>query len=108
MITHRQHFLRKHGLSEDRSYSLTELSKISKVPLAALKECFNRGVGAWKNNPQSVRLKKDFSKNPNMSAYPRSARLTKEQWAYARVYSLLDKGTTYYTADSDLVEKYGI
>ena len=108
MITHRQHFLRKHGLSEDSHHSLAELSRIAHVPLQALKECFKRGVGAWTNNIQSVRLKKDFSKNPNMSAYPRSARLTKEQWAYARVYSLLDKGTTYYTADSDLVEKYGI
>lgn len=108
MITHRQHFLRKHGLSEDRSYSLQELSKISHVPLKALQECYKRGTGAWKNNPQSIRLKKDFSKNPNMSAFPRSARLSKEQWSMARVYSLLDKGTTYYTADSDLVEKYGI
>jgi hypothetical protein len=108
MITHREHFLRQHGLSEDKHYSLQELSKISHVPLAALKECFKRGVGAWTNNISSVRLKKDFSKNPNLSAYPRSARLTKQQWAYARVYSLLDKGTTYYTADSDLVEKYSI
>jgi len=105
MITHRERFLRKHGLSTSEHHSLAEIANIAKVPLSALKECFKRGVGAWKNNPQSIRLKKDFSKNPNMSAYPRSARLSKEQWAYARVYSFLDRGTTYYTADADIASK---
>jgi hypothetical protein len=78
-----------------------------KVPIEALQEVYNRGIGAWKSNPQSVRLK-DFSKNPNMAKYPRSARLTKEQWAYARVYSFLDKGTTFFTTDKDIATKYNI
>jgi hypothetical protein len=30
---------------------------------------------------------------------------TKEQWGYARVHSFLLCGKTYYTTDSDIVEK---
>ena len=69
---------------------------------------YNRGTGAWKSNPSSVRLKSDFSKNPNLAKYPRSARLTKEQWSMARVYSFVDKGKTYRTTDADIAKKYGV
>ena len=107
-MTHRENVLKHLGLPLDIHLSLPKLSFATGVPLNALQEVYNRGIGAWKTNPQSVRLKKDFSKNPDTSKFPRSARLTKEQWAYARVYSFLDKGTDYYTADKDIALKYGI
>jgi hypothetical protein len=47
---------------------------------------FDRGVGAFKNNPQSVRKN---VKSP-------------EQWAYARIYSMVMGGK----ADRDLQEKF--
>jgi hypothetical protein len=106
-MTHRQSVLKALGLPKDTSLSLEELAEHTDLPLEALQEVYNRGVGAWKTNISSVRLK-DFSKNPNLSKYPRSARLGKEQWAYARVYSFIDKGTTFYTADKDIAEKYRI
>lgn len=108
MLTHRQRFLRKHGIPEDHALSLAQISRLSKVPKEALQEVYNRGIGAWKSNPESVRLKSDFSKNPDMGRYPRSARLTKEQWAMARVYSYVDHGKTYKTADSDIARKYEV
>jgi hypothetical protein len=74
--------------------------------MSILQEIFNRGVGAHANLG-SVRLKSDFSKNPDTKKYPESARLTKEQWAMARVYSFLNKGTTYKTTDADLARKAG-
>lgn len=104
-MTHRENVLRKYGLAPDTTLSLASLSKLSGVPLRYLQEIYNRGTGAWKNNLASVRLKKDFSKNYDTAKYPRSARLSKEQWSYARVYSFLDKGKTYYTADADIAEK---
>jgi len=107
-MTHRENVLRRLRLSPNAHLSLNMLSAYTHTPIQALHEIFNRGVGAWKNSIASVRLKKDFSKNPNVAKYPRSARLTKEQWAYARVYSFLDKGTTYYTADHDIAIKYKI
>jgi len=101
-------FLKKMGLPKDSSFSIEELAELTDLPVEALQEVYNRGIGAWKNNISSVRLKKDFSKNPDTSKYPRSARLTKEQWAIARVYSFLNKGKTFYTADSDIAKKYKI
>ena len=107
-MTHRENVLNRLGFPTTLHMSLHMLAIHTHTPLEALQEVYNRGIGAWKTNPQSVRLKKDFSKNPDTSKFPRSARLTKEQWAYARVYSFLDKGTDYYTADKDIAEKYHI
>ena len=108
MSTHRENVLRRLGLPLTESPSLRELSIYTGVPLKALEAVRDRGVGAWKSNPESVRLKADFSKNPDMSRYPRSARLTKEQWSLARVYSFLDKGTTFRTADADIAREHGL
>jgi len=85
MPTHRQNFLKKYKL-EDKPYSLTELAKISGYSRATLQEVYNRGIGAYKTNPISVRTK-DFKKNVNA---PMSQKLSKEQWAFARVYSFLN------------------
>ena len=104
--TNRTQYLKKVGLDPKESYSLEELSKVSKVPVSILQEVYNRGIGAYKNNITSVRLKKDFSKNPN-PAIPASARLSKEQWASARVMAFLNKGKTYKTTDKDLALKAG-
>jgi hypothetical protein len=87
---------------------MEEIARIAKVPLAALKEIYDRGLGAWSTNIRSVRLQSNFSKNPNLQAFPRSARLSAPQWAYARIFSFLDKGKTYKTADKDIAEKYNI
>ena len=83
--THRLNFLKKHKL-EDRGYSLKELSKISAVPLPILQEVYDRGIGAYKSNPQSVRLKGSYVKNVKA---PMSKKLSKENWAFARTYSFL-------------------
>lgn len=104
--THRENVLKRLGLPLTASPSLAELSKITGKQLSDLKEIEKRGRGAHANNPSSVRLKKDFSKNPSLSAFPISERLSAGQWARARVYSFLDKGRTYYTADADIARKY--
>jgi len=104
--THRIQYLKKVGLNPKESYSLAELSKASGVKQSVLQDVYNRGIGAYKTNITSVRLKKDFSKDPNPKI-PASARLSPEQWAMARVYSFLNKGTTYKTTDKDLAIKAG-
>ena len=104
--THRTSVLRRLGLPLKASPSLEELSAATGVALADLKEIDSRGRGAWASNPASVRIKKDFSKNPDLKKYPRSARLGPEQWGLARVYSFLDQGKTFYTADQDIARKY--
>jgi hypothetical protein len=84
-MTHRQNVLKKYKL-EDKGYSIRELSKVSGVPRGTLQEVYNRGIGAYHTNPESVRMKGSFKK----VAGPMSMKLSKEQWAMARVYSFLD------------------
>jgi hypothetical protein len=108
MPTHRESVLRALGLPRDTQMGVKELAEATDLPEEALQEVYNRGVGAWKGNLASVRLRKDFSKNPDTRRYPRSARLGKEQWAMARVYSFVDKGRTFRTADADIAREYRI
>jgi len=101
MPTHRENFLRTHNL-EDRSYSLHELSLISHVPIHILQEVYNRGIGAYSQGNSkygvspSVRLKGSYVKGVDA---PMKFKLSKEQWAYARVYSFLDGNPKH---DNDL------
>jgi len=86
MMTHRQNVLHKLRLP-DRSYSLEKLSQLSKIPIHILQEVYNRGIGAYKTNPTSVRMKGSFVKGINA---PMSMKLSKEQWAMSRAYSYID------------------
>lgn len=107
-ITHREAFYKRYNIPKDKSLSIEEIARIARVPVEALKEIESRGRGAWSTNIRSVRLLNTFDKNPNLKAFPRSARLSTSQWAFARIFSFLDKGKTYKTADKDIAEKYNI
>jgi len=86
-------FKKKHGIPKDQGLSLTEIAKLSKMPKPALQEVFNKGVGAYKTNPSSVR--------PQVKSA--------EQWAYGRVYSFVMKSkTVYYGADNSIRLKYNL
>ena len=67
------------------SHGLEEASKNTGVPIRFLRECYNRGMAAWRTGHR-----------PGATA---------EQWGYARVYSMLLKGKTYHTTDSDIVKR---
>jgi hypothetical protein len=94
-MTHKDNVLKKYGLA-DKGYSLNDLSKVSGIKQSTLQEVYNRGIGAYKTNPQSVRMKGTFEKGVNA---PMSQKLSKEQWAMARVYSYLDGSKKH---DTDL------
>ena len=96
-MTRKQNVLKRYGLPDD-SYSKEDLSKITKVPLKVIQEVYNRGIGAYNTNPESVRNKVTFKKGPA----PMSKKLSKEQWAMARVYSFLDENPKH---DEDLREE---
>lgn len=98
--THRENFLKSHRV-EDKSYSIAQLAKISKVPKHILQEVYNRGVGAYKTQPKSVRLKGSFVKNVDA---PMSAKLSAPQWAMARIFSFLDGNPKH---DEDLRRNAG-
>jgi hypothetical protein len=85
MRTHKHQYLKKQGLDPKKSYSLKELSDISDYDEKTLQEVYNRGIGAWRTSPQSVRSKT----NPLKKGVRLSDRMGKEQWGMARVYSFL-------------------
>jgi hypothetical protein len=83
---------------------LMEKAQRSGIPLRALEEVYDRGVGAWKTNIYSVRMKSTGEKNV---AAPRSQKMPKEQWAMARVNAFISKKpTVYYGADDYIRRKY--
>jgi len=93
--THLKNVLKKLGL-KDEGHSLTELAKASRIPRKTLQEVYNRGIGAYTTNPSSVRMKGSFKKGVDA---PMSQKLSKEQWAMARVYSFIDGNPKH---DTDL------
>lgn len=76
IITYKNKFNKKYGFDKNESHSLSKISKLSGIKLSALQKIYNKGIGAYKTNPQSVR--------PNVKS--------KEQWAMARVYSAIMGG----------------
>jgi hypothetical protein len=105
MPTNRELFMRKYNIPSGTPLGLDDIAKISKIPIGILEQVMDRGKGAWASNIRSVRIKGSFKKDPDLRRFPRSARLTPEQWGYGRVFSFVMKGTTWYTADQDLARK---
>ena len=84
-------FKKRHNIPVEEGLSLKDISKLSGMPVKALQEVYDRGIGAYKTNPSSVR--------PQVKS--------KEQWAFARVYSFVMKRKgTYGGQDKDIREKY--
>ena len=72
--TYKNKFNRKYGQSKDKSNSLADIAKLTGRTKASLQAIYNKGIGAFKTAGPS---------RPNM---------TKERWAYARVYSSIMGG----------------
>lgn len=76
VITYRHKYNLKYGYNKNDSHNLRQVAKDTGYSLKGLQQIYNKGIGAYKNNPQSVR--------PNVKS--------KEQWAMARVYSAVMGG----------------
>ena len=71
MATWKEKYNKKYDYPKSESHSLSDISKDTGVSKKGLQQIYNKGIGAYKTNPQSVR--------PTVTS--------KEQWAMARVYS---------------------
>jgi hypothetical protein len=76
--THKAQLLRKWGLSPDTKLSMNDWSRLSGIDKKYLQMIFNRGVGAHRTNPASVRIKGTFIKSADMNKYPIQNRLSAE------------------------------
>ncbi len=105
MSTVKSKYNNKHGYPKNESHSVEDISKTPSIKNSILQEVYDRGIGAWKSNPTSVRSKSGAKKD---SGYPLSKRMTKERWAYGRVYGFVMKNPKQVgdgKPDSDLYEK---
>ena len=79
--TFRDKFYEKHKLDKKEGLSLARLSK---TDLPLLKQVYNRGIGAHKTNPGSVRNVKGVKGGSG-------EKMSKERWAFGRVFGFVMK-----------------
>ena len=89
VLTYKKRFNKKYGFKPDEPHSIKEISDITGYKLSGLKTIFQKGKGAYKSNPQSVR--------PNVKS--------PEQWGYARVYASINPSSKAYKIDKIHLKK---
>ena len=80
--TYKNKFNKKHGQPKDKSNSLADIARLSGIKKSALQKIYNKGIGAFKTAGPS---------RPNM---------TKQQWAMARVYASISRGSKSSKVDA--------
>jgi hypothetical protein len=92
-VSYKDKYNTKYGYSKGESHDIKEISKDTGVSMKGLQQIYNKGIGAYKTNPSSVR--------PNVKS--------KEQWAMARVYSSVMGGKASKIDSNELkMEKGGL
>lgn len=92
-------------MSTEAETTLKRKALMAGMPYQTLLNVYRRGIGAWKTNPESVRLR---TGEKNYSA-SRAGKMGKEQWAMARVNAFIEKRPSVYRgADDDLRRKAGL
>jgi len=105
MSTFKSKYNNKYGFPKNESHSVEDISKTTGIKKSILQDVYDRGIGAWKSNPTSVRSKSGDKKD---SGFPLSKRMTKERWAYGRVYGFVMKNPKQVgegKPDDDLFKK---
>ena len=88
MTTYKQKFNAKYGFPKNEGHSIAEIARLTGYKVAGLRKIVQKGRGAFRSNPQSVR--------------PQVKSAT--AWGVARVYSAVMKGGAY-KIDKDLLKK---
>lgn len=89
MTTYKDLFNIKYKQQKGSSHSLSEISKLTGYKKSGLQTIYNKGIGAYKTNPSSVR--------PQVKSA--------EQWAMARVYASVNKSSKAYQIDKSHLVK---
>jgi len=88
-LTYKERFNKKYGFKLNEPHDLKEISKLTGYKLSGLKTIFERGEGAYYNNPESVRKN---VKNP-------------QQWAFARIYAAVNPKSKAHKIDKKFLIK---
>jgi len=87
--TYKQQFNKKYKQPLAQSNSIKDISRLTGYKISGLRIIFNKGIGAYKTNPKSVR--------PNVRS--------PEQWAYARLYASVNPKSKAYQIDKIHLKK---
>ena len=97
-LTNKQKYNKKYGFKKDESHSKKDISKKTGIPMSILDKVYDRGLGARKSNPESVRS----LSGKKVGGKSLKGKMSGPQWAMARIYSFVMKGPTWKGADKDL------
>ena len=87
--TYKNKFNKKYGFPKDASHSVAEIAKLTGYKKSGLETIIDKGFGAYRTNPQSIR--------PSVSS--------PQQWAMARLYSAVTGGKAAKIDASHLIRK---
>lgn len=87
--TYKTLYNEKYGFKKDKSHSLKDISKTTGYKLSGLQTIYNKGIGAYKTNPQSVR--------PSVKS--------KQQWAFSRLYAAVNPKSKAHKIDKVHLKK---
>lgn len=87
VVSYKDKFNKKYKFKKGTSHSLGEIASLTGYKLSNIKKIFQKGKGAFYSNPSSVR--------PQVKS--------ENQWAYARVYASVSKGSKSGKIDKDLL-----
>ena len=89
MSTYKQKFNLKYKQPKDQSNSLEDISRLTGFKKSGLQTIFNKGVGAFRTRPDSVR----------------KGITSEDQWAMARVYAAVNPSSKAHKIDKIHLEK---
>ncbi len=103
MPTNKERYNKKYGFKKDTAHSKQDISKRTGIPMRILNKVYDRGVGARRSNPASVR---QVGTGKKVGGKSLKGKMSAEQWAMGRVYAFVMKSSgTWSKADKDLAEK---
>ena len=103
VITNKDKYNAKYNYPKGTSHSKRDISKKTGIPIRILDKVYDRGLGARKSNPSSVRRASDGKKVGGKSL---KGKMSGPQWAMARIYSFVTKQKgTWNGADKDLASE---
>lgn len=83
VLTYKNKFNIKYGFKRDEPHSIAEIARLTGYKISGLQTIFNKGVGAFRTNPKSVR------------PHVKSA----DEWGMSRLYASIDRSSKAHKVD---------
>lgn len=103
VITNKDRYNTKYGFPKGTSHSKRDISKTTGIPMSILNQVYDRGLGARRSNPSSVRRVSDGKKTGTNTL---KGKYSGPAWGQSRIFSFVMKQKgTWSGSDADLAKK---